>query len=193
MVGFSWVSQLSSTPRRFSSLAARTRTAPLRSAAKASYHRRSATGRPRRGFVGGNGRLAPREPRKVPTAADDRHLVEDDEPGQVDLGRPDRGHLEVEDRRQAHVLSDEEIAELHVPPQQRRRRLRRGQVGATPLHGVLEDGRGAAFARPGQVARPSVRPRQPTTGWSPRRCEPTRRCRLRAAPNRGGGSGPGRR
>ena len=154
MVGFSWVSQLSSTPRRGQQ--------PRRAHQDgAAAQRREGLvppqvlhGSAQSGLVGGDGGGAPGKARQVAPAANDGHVVEDHEPGQVDLGRPDGGHLEVEDGGHTHVVAHEDVAELDIAPQQRRGRFGVRQVGPTPGHPFVEDRRCFPLTRPGQVPGP---------------------------------------
>ena len=65
----------------------RTMIEPLRSIAKTSNHRSGATGAAERGLVGRQHRRAVAEAGQVGPARRHRHVVQGEEPAEVDLGR----------------------------------------------------------------------------------------------------------
>ena len=150
--GSRWVSQLSSTPRR-----ARSRAGADQDGAAAQRGERLVPAQVGRrdgpeALVGGDGarrargtRAGPRRSGRRPCRAGPRTRP----------GRPRPGPIDAISKSStaddAHVVSHEDVAELHVAPQQRRRRFGVREMGATPR-------------RRRRRTPPARRPRPPSRG-----------------------------
>ncbi len=135
-------------------------------------------------LVGVDGGGAPGEPGQVPAAALDGHVVEDHEPGQVDLGRARASPSRIEHGRYPHVVAHEHVPELDVAPQQRGGRLGVGQLGPTPRHARRRTPAVRSPRPPTPGTGPSARPRRPDI--RPRRPASTGACRQDVAAAQGG-------